>query len=159
MAAFMSTGRSICFHEPKNTFGSWENFRAYCRALDYDYIGISDTSVAIDPDFKLEDFGYPPVVVISRDIDDTIESFSDFLGLSLSEATDAIVKIWDGLKPYMNQDPLVVSYDALEHTACLKLIWDKCVYPLPFERPRVDIFQKLHINQHIDKSLSVLRQN
>jgi len=154
-SGLLSTGRSICFHEPKSQFGSWDNFYDYTQALDYDFIGISDSSLSIDPDFKLEKFGNAKMVIILRNADDAIDSFSDFLGLPITESTDLISSITRGLAKWIDRGlGTIADYDSLNHESVIKEIWQVCLPDITFEPTRVMIFQNLLINQHIEKALT-----
>lgn len=154
MAALMSGERSICFHEPKNIFGSWNAFFAYATTLDYEYIGISDSSVTIDPLFDWSIFQMAKIVMIDRNPEDVIDSYSNVMDFSHTEAADLVLRVYDGLNQLVAKHEVMhVGYDALESIATVAAIWDYCLPGIRIPEEKIKQMQYLRVEQHIEKVL------
>jgi len=145
----------VCFHELINKFASLELMKEYIDSLHYKYVGISDSSIGIRKNFYIDNFKYVPFLIIKRDKDEVVKSFSKVSGLTQKQNAETINLIESGINEIkQNCDFLEVEYNDLNNEETLKLIFEYCAPEINFDRNKLSIFQNLSITQHRAKVLS-----
>ncbi len=159
MSAVLSGGDAICFHEPKNRFGSWDAFYAYATTLDYGYIGISDSSISIDPHFPWPLFEMAKVVIIDRNPAEVADSYASFLDIPITESWNLIGKAYDGLLNIVKERKCVhVGYEALDLTPTIAAIWEYCMPGCMAGYEKIMLMQSTYIEQHVEKTLKCVHE-
>lgn len=135
LANFMSSGKSICYHEGIDGCHSIEDYQKKMSINGYKYIGDSDTGLPI-LDFQPI---YPdsPVVIIRRDKQEVAESLVGMYGeqdyLPFLEKIERKLDLMSGL---------VVDFNDIDSR--LEEIWSHCI-SLPYDPIRTKILLNMKV--------------
>ena len=152
MAAFLSSGDTICFHEPEVLEGGWfERVFVKGEGVRQGNVGISDSTVPA----RLSTFQLvcpaARVVVICRPFDDSLTSFCRFLKMDRAQALPIFRKIQTGLEELPRYFPAILSVDfsKLSDPSTLRSIWEFCCHTESFDEARAAIFNSIVCNQKL----------
>lgn len=75
MSVAATNDRSICFHEPLSRMNEWQDVAAIWRSGDYEFTGISDSSLGFHLPHILETSA-PRTLIVGRPLDDVVKSLA-----------------------------------------------------------------------------------
>lgn len=155
LSALFCSENVICLHEPINNFISLDLMKMYVDELNYEYVGISDSSIALNHFFYISYFSQYPVVIVNRDKKEVADSLLKITGLPRTKIERILNMIEFGLNEIRaNCNVLDVDYNDLDEISLLKLIAGFCTPNVPLDEEQCKVFRNFYITQHTSKLLA-----
>ena len=155
LSALLCSENVLCLHEPINNFISLDLMKMYVDELDYEYVGISDSSIALNHFFYISYFSEYPVVIINRRKEEVANSLLKITGLPQTKIERILNMIELGLNEIRtNCNVLEIDYNDLDNINVLKVIADYCTPDVPLDEEQCKIFRNFYITQHTSKLLA-----
>lgn len=149
-SALFSQNEVICFHEPSLHFEDLEIMLRELEQLDYEYVGISDSSIGLTSQFYIDNFKDAPIVVIDRKQHEAKASLIKFLSMQENVAEVLINAVFNGiLKLAEHRKVKYIKFEELSNNEAVKEMWEYLIPDKKFDNIRCNMFQKLVINQKI----------
>ncbi len=157
MAAFMSTCRVLCRHEPLKALSSIKDMPSVMLSDNHTHVGASDSGAGLFLPWIMANMPMP-VLVIERDLRDVQLSMST-IGFPIG---DALEQLLCELRAYRNHpDVMWVAFDSLNEKRTMLKIWEHLVPGLQFDNDRFELFRELNIEADVDsvKQYALSHQN
>jgi len=141
LAAFLSTGSSICYHDPSVRMSKLEDIGSLYDAHGYTHVGISDSALSFWADTIVEMYE-PRTLIVGRDVSEVIASLRAINCPGEELCDEATVRL-----SALRGHPLVkwVPFHALSVERVVELVWFHLLPGVPFDVARWREFDKLNI--------------
>ncbi len=162
LANFFTYNNSFCFHEATRFCSSMHDLHELLKSHTAENIGNADPAILYIIDDVVKEFPNSKIVLIERELHETIDSFIDFYTSyeykNIQEWIEKLFKMMEEIKK--NYDVLSVAHDDLNSMATCKKIWDYVLPNEPFDEKRWSMLDELYVNKLIDKhSVHVMKQS
>lgn len=155
MAAFMSTGKVICHHEPIKTLSDISLFPDLFQSDYHTHVGVSDSTAGFFMQEIIEAVR-PPILIILRDPGDVKKSLKN-LGMNIDKKIDMLCEDFRDFKSH--PDVLTVRYDKLDDIRTMSKIWFHLLPGVGFDEGRFEDFKKLHIEADVPSAIKYVEDN
>lgn len=158
MAAFLSTGESLCMHEPSYKMSSIEDLRPILDSTFYKYIGVSDSGLGYFAPWIIENLQCR-MLVIERDFPDVADSLVK-LGFDLRYIHDYCNALMGPLLA-VKAHPLVkwVHFNSLVHKRVMQDIYWWLMPGMAFDEARWTEFANFHIEVDLKRTIDKTLKN
>jgi hypothetical protein len=150
MAAFLSSGATLCLHEPITWFSM--NFLAmaeYVKNLPHQNVGISDSGILVKRVLFSALYRECPVLVIERNKSIALDSHRRHYGVFLDgraeKAFDETERGLQALEAFFSTVKRI-SFDSLGTAAGARVAWDFCCPNQPFDEARYQAMDRIVCN-------------
>jgi hypothetical protein len=145
LANLFTRGDSLCHHELSNK-GLDAKGIAEAMSTGAKYVGNSDCGAALKAKELLELMPNLRVVIVERDLDSVLESFSKVSGktieeLPLDDFVNRTLKALEEIKGFA----LVVNFKDLDKSEVVEKIWHHCLGGVPFPKEQFEVLRSLNV--------------
>lgn len=147
MAAFLSTGNSICFHEPLKKLSDISELPEALRSVNHSYVGASDSGAGYFLPWIMKNSPMP-ILIIDRDERDVTESMQS-IGYQMGNAIELLSDRLHAAK--CHPDVMWVTFDSLDNNRIMQKIWWHLMPGSAFDEERYEVFKDLKIVADIEK--------
>ncbi|MFP4622361.1 MAG: hypothetical protein ACLFM7_13700 [Bacteroidales bacterium] len=153
LANFFTYYNSFCYHEATRFCANIQDLKELMRNHEAENIGDADPALLYLMDDLKKIFPHSRVVLVERELHETIDSFMDFY---TSYEYKRIQEWIEGLFEIMEQitqryDVKTVAHDDLNHMQTCREVWEYLLPEEPFDVKRWNLLDELYINKLIDK--------
>jgi hypothetical protein len=153
LANFFTYNNSFCFHEATRFCSGMEDLKNLMFSHQADNIGNADPALLYIMDDLKQIFPESRVVLVEREIHETIDSFIDFYTSfeykSIQEWIEQLYEIMEKVKD--RYEVMTVPHDHLNHQETCREIWEYILPGEPFDVKRWNLLDELYINKLVDK--------
>ena len=150
MAAFLSTGETLCYHEPSYKISKIDQLPTLFDSTFYKHLGISDSGLGFHIEWILENVK-PRTLIIERDVEEVKASLKEHMGVPMEHFYYCEL-LHETLAQFRNH-PLVkwVSFNSLVHKRVMQDIYWWLMPGSAFDEERWEQFANLHIEVDLPK--------
>ncbi|MFP4448807.1 MAG: hypothetical protein ACLFPH_08730 [Bacteroidales bacterium] len=156
LANFFTYNDSFCFHEGTRFCFNMNDFMELMKSHSANNIGNADPALLYIMDDVIKKFPTAPVVLVERELHETIDSFIDFYTSyeykSIQEWIEDLFEIMAKIK--QKYDVLTIQHDELNSIEGCKKIWNYLLPGETFDEKRWTLLDELYINKLVDKHSS-----
>ena len=147
-SAFMSTGSSICFHEPLKFMSDISELPEALRSVNHTYVGASDSGAGYFLPWITQRMPDMQILVIDRDID-VVEASMTRIGYPMRQALSLLSERLLSVKGCPGV--MWVSFDSLNDKRIMQKIWWHLMPGAAFDEERYEVFKDLRIEADVSK--------
>lgn len=162
LANFFTYNNSFCYHEATRFCTSMDDLKELMHNHSAENIGNADPAMLYIMNDAIQAFPDAKIVLIEREIHETIDSFIDFYTSyeykSIQEWIESLYEIMERIK--QKYEVLTVRHDKLNQMEECKKIWDYLLPDEEFDEKRWSLLDELYINKLVDKhSIHVMKRS
>jgi hypothetical protein len=156
LANFFTYNNAFCFHEATRFCSSIRDLKQLMTSHHADNTGDADPALLYIMDDLKREFPHSKVVLVERELHETIDSFIDFYTSyeykSIQEWIEQLYEIMEKIKS--RYEVMTVAHDSLNEQETCKEVWEYVLPGEPFDVKRWNLLDELYINKLIDKHSS-----
>lgn len=162
LANFFTYNSSFCYHEATRFCTNIRDLKELMGNHTAINIGNADPAMLYIMNDALKAFPGAKVVLIERELHETIDSFIDFYTSyeynRIQEWIEYMFEMMEKVK--QKYDVLTVRHDALNKMEECKKLWNYLLPDEPFDEKRWNLLDELYINKLVDKhSVHVMKKS
>jgi len=153
LANFFTYNNSFCYHEATRFCANIQDLNELMRSHEAGNIGDADPALLYLMDDLKKIFPHSRVVLVERELHETIDSFIDFYTSyeykRIQEWIEGLFEIMEQIK--QRYEVKTVAHDDLNHMETCREVWEYLLPEEPFDVKRWNLLDELYINKLIDK--------
>ena len=153
LANFFTYTGSFCFHEGTRFCANIQDLKDLMDSHQASSVGNADPALLYFMDDLKREFPRSKVVLVEREIHETIDSFIDFYTSfeykNIQEWIEWLYEVMEQIK--RKYDVMTVAHDHLNNQETCREVWDYILPDEPFDVKRWNLLDELYINKLVDK--------
>jgi len=153
LANFFTYNNAFCFHEATRFCANMQDLKELMKSHEAGNIGNADPALLHIMDDVKKIFPDSRIVLIEREIHETIDSFIDFYTSyeykNIQEWIEQLYEIMEKIKS--RYEVKTVRHDSLNYMETCKELWEYILPDEPFDVKRWNLLDELYINKLVDK--------
>lgn len=162
IANFFTYNDSFCFHEATRFCMNMRDLSEFMHSHRATNIGNADPALLYIMDDLVDFFPEAKIVLIERELHETIDSFIDFYtSYVYKDIQEWIERLYEKMEQIKQKyEVFTVKHGDLNQMSECKRMWDYLLPGEPFDEKRWNLLDELYINKLVDKhSVHVMKKS